>query len=86
MKWLLILVVVPVLLVFWRLFEDYYKRRERKELIEAIRVTVQEELITMRNVSSTKLDRCQNRKARMSVRACLYNCNLLANPARAFRV
>jgi hypothetical protein len=37
MEWLLIIVVIPVFLLIWRVLEDRDKRRERDELIKAIR-------------------------------------------------
>ena len=38
-----------VVLFVWWMFEDYFKRRDRDELVNAIRAAVQEELIIVRN-------------------------------------
>lgn len=37
MKWLLVVVVIPIILVIWRVLEDRDKQREREELVRAIR-------------------------------------------------
>jgi hypothetical protein len=49
MRWIIVCVVGGVVLFVWRMFEDHYKRRDRDELVGAIRAIVQEELITVRN-------------------------------------
>jgi len=42
MKWLLVLIVIPILLLIWRVAGDNDKDRERRELMKAIRAELNE--------------------------------------------
>jgi inner membrane protein involved in colicin E2 resistance len=45
MKWVVLVVIIPIILIIWRLLEDRDRARERQELVDAIR----KELLEVRN-------------------------------------